>query len=91
MRERQHLVISRKSGDVSVTTVAVGDDADFAQRCRELKGSVPDIGAVRARLLTAVCDGCGARSALDFDHPELPGGWAATGVGDFCPGCQALN
>jgi hypothetical protein len=58
---------------------------------RELKDSVPDIGPVEARMLTAVCDGCGVPVDLDFDHPELPGGWAATEAGDFCPACQALN
>lgn len=91
MRQRQQLVISRQTGDATLTTVAVDDDTDFTQRARELKESLPDIGPAQARLATAVCDGCGTRRALDFDNPELPHGWAATEAGDFCPRCQTLN
>jgi hypothetical protein len=91
MRQRQRLVISRQTGEASLTAETVDDDAGFGQRIRELKDSVAISGPVEARMLTALCDGCGARVELDFDHPELPGGWAATEHGDFCPGCQSLN
>ena len=91
MRHRQRLVISRQTGDAALTTEAVDDDAGFAQRIRELKDSLPDIGRVEGRFADAVCDGRGRRVALDFDNPALPRGWAATGHGDFCPGCQSLN
>jgi hypothetical protein len=91
MRQRQQLVIDRKTGDATATAETIEDDADFGQRIAELKDSVPDIGPIEARSLTALCDGCGTRVALDFDRPELPGGWAATEAGDFCPGCQTLN
>ena len=91
MRQRQSLKVDRKSGDATVTTETLSDEAGFAQRIRELKESVPDIGPVEARSLATLCDGCGSGAALDFESPRLPDGWAATGAGDFCPACQALN
>jgi len=91
VRQRQSLKVDRKSGDATVTTETLDDDAGFAQRIRDLKESVPDIGPVEARFLATLCDGCGARAALDFENPRLPDGWAATGAGDFCPACQAMN
>lgn len=91
MRQRQQIVIDRKTGDATATAETIEGDAGFGQRIAELKDSVPDIGPVEARMLTAVCDGCRTTVALDFDHPELPRGWAATEHGDFCPGCQTLN
>ena len=72
MRHRQQLVIDRQTGEASLTAVAIDDDAGFTQRVFELQSSVPDIGPVEARSLTAVCDGCGTRADLDFDAPELP-------------------
>lgn len=91
MRHRQQLAISRQTGDATLTTVAIDDDADFAQRIRELKESLPDIGPTDAKFATAACDGCGTRAALDFEDPKLPRGWVAAEAGDFCPVCQALN
>jgi hypothetical protein len=91
MRQRQSLKISRQSGTATVRTEVLTDDPGFARRIQELKDSLPDIGPVEARFAAAVCNGCGARVALDFDDPRLPGGWAVTEAGDFCPGCQTLN
>lgn len=91
MRARQKLVIDRKTGDATVTTVALDDAADFATRVRELRESLPDLAGVEARFAAAVCDGCGDRAGLDFENPTLPPGWVATEAGDFCPGCQSLN
>ena len=89
MRERQQLTVSRKDGSVTFSAVTVDDDAGFAQRIAELKGTVPaDLGPVKARLLTAVCDGCGATAELDFENPRLPDGWAEHDDGDYCPRCQ---
>jgi hypothetical protein len=89
MRERQRLVIDRQTGDASLSAEVIDDNADFAARIAGLKESVPDIGPVEARLLTSVCDGCGARAELDFDNPKMPPGWASADTGDYCPGCQA--
>lgn len=91
MRGRQKLVIDRRSGDAVLTTEAVDGDADFATRMRELQGTLPDIGEVKARFAAAICDGCGTRAELDFDNPQMPPGWAACEAGDFCPSCQGLN
>lgn len=91
MRERQTLRADRKTGDVTVSSELVDDDAGFDQRIAELKASVPDIGPVEARSLRTVCDGCEAVAELDFENPRLRDGWAATEAGDFCPGCQSLN
>jgi hypothetical protein len=90
MRERQQLVIDRRTGGATVTTEIV-PDAGFAERIAGLKASVPDIGPVEARSLTVLCDGCGARAGVDFDSPELPPGWAACEAGDLCPRCQSLS
>jgi hypothetical protein len=91
MRERRQLVISRQTGDATLATEVIGDDADLAQRIAELKASVPDIGPVEARFLATRCDGCGTTAELDFDNPRLPDSWAAADNGDFFPRCQALN
>jgi hypothetical protein len=87
MRQRQSLAFDRKSGAVTATAETLCD-AGFAQRAAELKESVPDIGPVEAPSLAAVCDGCGARAALDFDSPQMPDGWAEHDDGDYCPACQ---
>lgn len=60
VRGRQQLKIDRRTGDATLTTEVIDDDAGFGQRIAELKASVPDIGPVEARFLTTVCDGCGA-------------------------------
>lgn len=91
MRQRQSLKIDRQTGDATLTTETLDDDADFAARIRELKESVPDTGPVEARFLALTCNGCGAVAELDFDNPELPPGWASCADGDFCPACQVLN
>jgi hypothetical protein len=85
MRERQCLVISRENGGACTTEIL--PDADWDQRARELKASVPDIGAIEARLFAVRCDGCGRAAELDFDDPHLPGGWASGEDGEFCPAC----
>lgn len=76
---------------MTASTEIVDGDADFAQRARELKDSIPDIGPVEARYSGVVCDGCGKSVTLDFDEPRLPDGWAACDAGDFCPRCQSLS
>lgn len=87
MRERQQLIVDRNTGDATMTTEVIDDNAGFAERIAGLKDSVPDIGPVEARFLTTVCDGCGTTASLDFDDPRLPGGWASCEAGDFCPHC----
>jgi hypothetical protein len=86
MRERQRLVLSKQHG-ASLSAEIIDDDADFAQRVRELKASAPDIGPVDVRLLSVTCNGCGASASLDYDQPRLPDGWVTSDAGEFCPGC----
>ena len=88
MRQRERLVIHKQHG-VSMTTELIDDDADFAQRIRELKDTVPDIGPIEARFLAVSCNGCEAVASLDFDDPRLPSGWVACDAGDFCPACRS--
>ena len=88
MRQRERLAIHKQHG-VSMTTEIIDDDADFEQRARELKATVPDIGPVEARFLAVACNGCEAVASLDFDDPRLPDGWVACDAGDFCPGCRS--
>ena len=88
MRERQRLVLSKQHG-ASMTTELIDDNADFAQRARELKDTVPDIGPVEARILAVSCNGCEAVATLDFDDPRLPAGWVSCDAGDFCPECRS--
>ncbi len=91
MRQRERLVISKQHG-VSMTTELIDDDADFAQRARELKATVPqDMEPVEARFLAVTCNGCDATASLDFDDPQLPSGWVACDAGDFCPKCSTCN
>lgn len=85
MRERQVAVVSRQ-GDAVVTTEIL-PDASFEQRCRELRGTVPDIGPVQARVLSVSCNRCGARAELNLDRPQLPPGWITNDEGEFCPSC----
>lgn len=87
MRQRQSLKLDRKTSDATVTTKTL-PSAGFGQRIAELKDSVPDIGPVEAKFLTARCDGCGATAGLDFDSPQMPEGWAEHDDGDYCPRCQ---
>jgi ribosomal protein S27E len=87
MRQRERLVIHKQHG-VSLTAETIDDDADFAQRARELRDTLPDIGPVEARFLGVRCNGCDDTAPLDFDDPQLPPGWVACDAGDFCPGCR---
>ena len=91
MRGRQHLVIDRQTGDATLTTEVIDDDADFATRIAELKASVPEPGPGDVSFATAVCNGCGATAGIDFGNPRMPDGWASCDDGDFCPRCQTLN
>lgn len=91
MRERQRLIINRQTGAVTVDTEIVDDDADVAQRIRELAASVPDIGHIESRTLAVECDGCGAVAGMDVDKPRMPGGWVSCDAGEFCPRCHALS
>ena len=86
MRQRERLVIHKQHG-ISMTTEIIDDEADFAQRARELRDTVQVIGPVEARFLTVMCNGCGTRASVDFDNPRLPGGWISDDAGDFCPRC----
>ena len=88
-RVRQHLVISRTTGDAEYRAEVL-PAAGFADRTRELKASLPDIGPVEARFAVVVCDGCGVRAELDFDAPALPDGWRERPDGDFCPACLGV-
>lgn len=83
-------MVNRVTG-ASVMTTEIIDAADFAQRIRELKASVPDMGPGAVRFLALACNGCGNTASVDFDDPRLPGGWVACEAGDFCPGCQSLS
>jgi hypothetical protein len=90
VRERQRLVVSRQTG-AAVYATEVLPDADWDQRVRELKDSVPPpAGGAEARFLTVACNGCGRAAALDFDHPQLPGGWVSREAGEFCPACSRI-
>jgi hypothetical protein len=91
MRGRQHTFIDRQTGDISVTTEVIDDDADFEQRIAELKASMPELQPGDVCFAMATCNGCGATAEVDYDNPRLPDGWAATEAGDFCPRCQSLN
>jgi hypothetical protein len=91
MRERRRVAIDRHTGAVSGHVEIIDDQAGFAQRVRELKESLPDIGLADARAARIVCNGCGAAASLDFDDPRLPRGWVSCDTGDFCPGCQSLS
>jgi hypothetical protein len=91
MRERQHLVIDRATGDATLTTELVDDDADARQRMAELKAALPEPQPGDTCLACVLCDGCGARAEVDFGNPRMPDGWASTEDGDFCPRCQSLN
>lgn len=91
MRQRERLVIHKKHG-VSLTTEIIDDDADFAQRARELREVVPlGMGPVQARSLAVECNGWCATVGLDFDNPRLPGGWVSNDAGDFCPSCLVTS
>jgi hypothetical protein len=90
MRQRERLVINRQTGERTMTTEVIDDNAGFAQRIRELKDSMPDIGPVEARFLGVTCNGCGTTVSVDFDEPRLPGGWVSCDEGDFCPNCQTI-
>ena len=89
MRQRERLVLSKQHG-VSMTTEVIDDDADFAQRARELKATVPQ-DVEGDRFLAVACNGCDATASLDFDDPQLPSGWVACDAGDFCPKCSTCN
>lgn len=82
-------MINRETGSSEMSTEIIDDDADFGQRAQDLKDSLPDLGPDAARVLTLVCNGCGAAPRLDFDEPRLPDGWAASDAGEFCPRCQS--
>lgn len=86
MRQRERLVIHKEHG-VSMTTEIIDDDADFAQRARELKATLPDTGPAGAGAAAVICNGCGTSASVDFDNPRLPGGWVSCAEGDFCPRC----
>ena len=86
MREREHLVINRETGGAVYATKTL-PDADWDQRARELKASVPDAGTVAAGFFTVACNGCGRTVELDFDNPQLPSEWISREDGEFCPAC----
>lgn len=86
VRVRQHVVVSKKTGDAEFRAEVL-PDASFAERLRQLKASVPEIGEAENRYASLRCDGCGAVAALDFDDPQLPDGWQELVDGDFCPDC----
>ena len=85
-RVRRRVTVDRVTGAVDVTEEVL-PAAEFTQRAAELKASLPNIGPVEARTSVLVCDGCGARTELDFDDPQYPGGWRELPGGDFCPDC----
>jgi hypothetical protein len=91
MRQREQLFIDGQTGDATLTTEVL-EDASFEQRIAELQASVPaGFGPDAVRILTTLCDGCGATAELDPGNPRYPEGWADREDGDFCPRCQSLN
>lgn len=91
MREIQHLMIDKATGDAVLTTRMVPGDADVAERFRQLKAGLPEEAPESGRRAWVRCDGCGYAAEVDFDHPELPGGWTTVPDGDYCPRCGISN
>jgi hypothetical protein len=86
-RIRTVRAVSRETGEITVARNEILPPAGFAQRTRELKASLPDIGDAEERHVHLVCNGCDAVAELDFDDPRYPAGWQERDDGDFCPAC----
>jgi hypothetical protein len=89
MGERISTRIDRRTGKVTESSHRTDSGLGFDER---MKGMIAEgmeqLGSEPEQVVAAVvCDGCGARTALDARDPKLPTGWSEAPDGDFCPAC----
>lgn len=70
------------------------DETNIERRVRDLQAVVAEhiVAALKdpalERFSWLFCDGCGAKVAVDPDHPAVPQGWDLRGPdNDFCRHC----